>query len=124
MDRDVSSVFEILEEKNSCLLEFHRINTDEIRRLSQGRIDNLENFYLSRELLLRAISRLDSKIAQNNSNSSGPRKTLEVNQEERQKLLELLNLKKSMVMSIVDQDMTILSLMEKLHQGKERFAAS
>lgn len=123
MDREVSSVFEILEEKNSCLLEFHRINTDEILRLSQGRIDNLENFYLSRELLLRAISRLDSKIAKNNSNGAGPNK-IEVNQEERRKLLELLNLKKNMVMSIVDQDMTILSLMEKLHQGKERFAAS
>ena len=119
MDREVLSVFEILEQKNSYLLEFHKINTDEIQRLSEGRIDNLENFYYSRELLLNAISRLDCKIAEDNTS-----KGLAVNPAEKQKLLELLTLKRNMVISIVDQDMTIISLVEKLHQGKRRWIAS
>ena len=62
MDREVRSLFEMLEQKNSYLLEFHKINTEEMDRLAEGCADHLEDFYYSRELLLNAIDKLDKRI--------------------------------------------------------------
>ena len=113
MDKDVLSLFEMLEQKNSYLLEFHKLNTDQINLLSQGLTDNFENFYYSREILLNAINKLDSKMAKKDSKEG-----FKINKPERKKLMDILNLKKRMVLSILDQDLTIISLVEKLNQNK------
>ncbi len=119
MSKEVLTLLEILEQKNSYLLEFHRINIDEIDRLYQGRIDNLENFYYSREILLNAIDKLDYKF----SEKGAQKYFFKANKKEKGKLIEILKLKKSMVLSILDQDLVIISLVEKL-QNKNPSIAS
>ncbi len=110
MSKKVIALLELLEQKNSYLLEFHKINIDEINRLHQGCIDNLENFYYSRELLLNAIDKLDHKFSEKDTSGD----FLKANKAEKKKLLEILKLKKDMVLSILDQDLVIISLIEKL----------
>ena len=104
------SLFDLLEKKNSYLLEFHKINTEELKRLAKGCFDHLEDFYYSRELLLNAIHKLDDKISQN------PIGNIKVQKSEKKKLTDILNLKRKMVMSILDQDLTILSLVSQLKE--------
>ena len=119
MDREVFSIFETLEKKNSYLLEFHKINMEELGRLAQGSLKNLENFYYSREILLNAISHLDDKISLNDL-----KKNIKINKKEKKKLLDILNLKRKMVMSILDQDLTIISLVDKLKKEGIKAVAS
>ena len=106
------SLFQLLEQKNSYLIEFHKINMDELRRLAEGVLDNLENFYYSRELLLNAINKLDDKISKNKIEE------LKINQREKKKLVDILNLKRKMVLSILDQDLTIIALMDQLKKAR------
>ena len=108
MHTESISLFHLLEQKNSYLLEFHKLNMDELNRLAEGRMNNLENFYYSRELLLNAIHKLDDQISQNQIEE------LEVNKKEKKKLVDILNLKRKMVLSILDQDLAIISLVDQL----------
>lgn len=110
MNPEDMSLFQLLEQKNSYLLEFHKINMDELKRLSEGSIDNLENFYYSREILLNAIKKLDDK-------TSSKIKSLKVNKQEKKKLIDILNLKRKMILSILDQDLVIISLIDQLKQS-------
>ena len=118
MHKEVFSLFEVLEKKNSYLLEFHKINMDELNRLANGSIDNLENFYYSREILLNAINRLDNEISPNNLEK------LKVNKIEKKKLIDILNLKRKTVMSILDQDLAIISLVDQIKSGNIKTIAS
>ena len=118
MEEEVQSLFNLLEEKNSYLLEFHKINNKEIERLVEGRQDNLENFYYSRELLLNAIDRLDKQIVKEDKTSP-----LEAHKTEKKKLQEILRLKRNMVLSILDQDLTIISLVDRLNQKNIKIAS-
>ena len=102
------SLFQLLEKKNSYLLEFHKINMNELKRLGEGSLNNLENFYYSREILLNAINKLDSKISKKKIES------VSVNKKEKKKLIDILNLKRKMVLSILDQDLAIISLVDHL----------
>ena len=119
MNKEMMSLFEMLEQKNSYLLEFHKINMDELSRLAEGCIDNLENFYYSRELLLNAINKLDSRLLWDNLNEN-----LQINTVEKKKLMDILNLKRKMVMSILDQDLTIISLVDQIKRGSVKAMAS
>ena len=119
LDKTRVCLFNVLEKKNSYLLEFHKINMDELSRLADGCIDNLENFYYSRELLLNAINKLDSQLKE------GLNSQLKINKKEKQKLLDLLHLKQKMVMSILEQDLIIMSLVNQLRQkDKDIFATA
>ena len=111
MHSESISLFQLLEQKNSYLLEFHKINMDELSRLAEGSINNLENFYYSREILLNAINKLDDKISSNKIES------LRVNKREKKRLIDILNLKRKMVLSILDQDLTIISLVNQLKKS-------
>lgn len=119
MDKEVSLLFEVLEQKNSYLLEFHKINMRELNRLSEGCIDNLENFYYSREILLNAIYKLDHKLSK-----SGWDQSLKVNKVERKKLEDIFYFKRKMIMSILDQDLAIISLVGKLKKDNIKTIAS
>ena len=119
MHKEAFSLFEILEQKNSYLLEFHKINMDELDRLAEGCIDNLENFYYSREFLLNAIHKLDDRISQNNLDED-----LKVNKTQKKRLIDILNLKRKMVMSILDQDLTIISLVDQIKKRNIKTIAS
>ena len=105
-------LFGLLEQKNSYLLEFHKLNMDELTFLANGRIDHLEDFYYSRELILNAISKLDVQISEDEVEN------VQVNKGEKKKLVDLLSLKRKMVMSILDQDLAIISLVNELKKDK------
>ena len=111
--KEVQSLFEMLERKNSYLLEFHKINNEEMNRLAEGRAEGLEDFYYSRELLLNAIDRLDKKILDREKKPA-----VSAGRAEKKKLKKILSLKKSMVLSILDQDLAIISLVEKINTDK------
>lgn len=119
MNKEVVSLFKALEKKNSYLLEFHKINMDELGRLSKGCTDNLENFYYSRELLLNAINKLDSWLSSEKLN-----KNLQINKTEKKKLMGIFKLKRKMVLSILDQDLTIISLVDKIKKEDTEAIAS
>ena len=106
MGKEVVTLLEILEQRNSYLLEFHKINVNEMDRLNEGCIDNFENFYYSREILLNAIDRIDNKLSRYND--------VQANPEEKKKLEEILRMKRDMTSSILDQDLVIMSLVEEL----------
>ena len=115
---EATSLFNLLEEKNSYLLEFHKINMDELKLLANGRIDHLEDFYYSRELLLNAISKLDIQISEDEIDN------VQVNKTQKKKLIDILSLKRKMVMSILDQDLAIISLFNELKKNKTTNIAS
>ena len=119
MNDQILSLFEVLEQKNSYLLEFHKINMHELNRLAEGCLNNLENFYYSRELLLNAINKLDHKISRNRLD-----KNLKINKTQKRKLIDILNLKRKMVISILDQDLIILSLVDQIKNENIRPIAS
>lgn len=119
MDKEIFSLFDVLEQKNSYLLEFHKINTEELNRLADGCVDNLENFYYSREILLNAISKLDSQLSKKKWNHS-----LKVDKKEKRKLMDIFQFKRKMIMSILDQDLAIISLVDKINKGDIESIAS
>ena len=113
MDKETFSLFDVLEQKNSYLLEFHKINMEELNRLAEGSLDNLENFYYSREILLNAISKLDHKLSTKEWD-----KPLKMDKEKKKKLLDIFYFKRKMVMSILDQDLVIISLVDRIKKNK------
>lgn len=115
MNQEILSLLEVLDRKNSYLLEFHKINTEELTRLIKGNSDNLENFYYSREILLNAISKIDAQILKQEISDN-----CEINKRQQQKLEDILKFKSKMVLSIVDQDFTIISLVDKLQNNNEK----
>ena len=85
-------------------------------------LHNLENFYYSRELLLNAIARLDEKIAQEKL----PPGKADLPEEDKHRMKNLLLCKRTMILSILDQDLAIISLVEKLTRpasGRQKRAA-
>ena len=118
MNETILEILTLLEKKNSYLLEYHRINSKEISLLSKGQIKNLENFYYSRELLLDAIDKVDNKFKSKNLYEKS-----KMNHKTKQRLSDILKLKNDMVRSILDQDVTILSLVEQLNEGKLSIAS-
>jgi len=106
MNKEVLALFEMLDQKNGYLLEFHQMNLDEINKLNQGCTDHFETFYYNREVLLNAIDKLDRKLSINRCSK--------MNRAEKKKLVEILNIKKDMVLSILEQDLMIMSLLEQL----------
>ena len=115
---EATALFGLLEKKNSYLLEFHKLNMDELNFLGNGRIDHLEDFYYSRELLLNAIAKLDVQISEDKIEN------VEVNKIQKKKLVDILSLKRKMVMSILDQDLAIISLVNELKKDKVKDIAS
>ena len=114
MQEDVKSLFCLLEKKNDCLLKFHKLNNSEIGRLTCGCQDNLDNFYHAREALLAAIDKADKRIAAEEKAAR-----FEARKEEKKKLKKLLRLKRDLVLSILDQDLVILSLMNGLREDDQ-----
>ena len=114
MQEDVKALFHLLEKKNRCLLKFHKLNNDEIERLTAGCQDNLDNFYHDREALLSAIDQVDKRIAEEEKPAR-----FEAQTAEKKRLKKILRLKRDMVLSILDQDLVILSLMSGLQEDNE-----
>ena len=106
----MDSLFRLLEERNSRLKELYKINALEMKRLSQGRTGNLKKFCFVREQLLQAIARADEKIA----SAPPPSKPSRLSRQDKNKIKNLLLLKRAVILSILDQDIAIISLVEDI----------
>ena len=107
---EATSIFEALEKKNSYLSEFSKLNKEEITRLAQGNVKNLENFYYLREIIINAINKLDKRISILESWDE----EIKNNAKTKKKFLFVLEKKRELVLSILDQDLKIISLIDKL----------
>ena len=108
MKENVYQLFKMLDKKNSYLREFYDVNAREIKRLVRGEFDKLETFYYSRELILNAIERIDKQLKTNKLIQEPS-----ISNQDRIRLKEIFKLKQNMVLSILDQDMAIFSMVEK-----------
>ena len=63
------------------------------------------------------------KIAKEKEAACFESQNFEVQKTEKKKLQEILHLKRNMVLSILDQDLAIISLVDKLNQKNQRIAS-
>lgn len=102
----------LMQEKNHFLEKFYSLNEKQLMLLSSGRFENLENFYNQREDILNIIRYIDSEMlkTQQNEDNMGLRPTYgdQINAK------EALKIKDVYVSRILEQDIQILSLIDRL----------
>lgn len=102
-------LIQLLEQKNHYLEKFFSLNDLQARLLVDNEIDTLDEFYHQREKLLDIISYIDEQITEAYSQFDGKQMATEVQR--------LLFIKDEYVHRILDQEVTILSLMDQLKSG-------
>jgi len=107
---DMERIITLLREKNHYLAKFHEVNEKELLHFDSGNFDNVENFYGTRDKILDLIRLIDEMITEENAKhdnnpvaTSGQRIEAEY----------LLNEKDELVKKILDQDLEVLSTIEK-----------
>ena len=98
----VKQMIDLLNKKNSYLVDFQKINNEELTRMHQDNFSNLEAFYYSRELILNAMDKIDQTLGKCKLDQLD-----DVCELSKQQVLELLKKKKQFIHLIVDQDMKI-----------------
>lgn len=106
----MSQIITLLQEKNEHLERFHSLNSEELSMISDGKFDNLDNFYNSRDCILNMINHVDSRIQDINKGLLTPD---ELELREKKHVLKLLDEKNDLVQQILAQDLQILSAIEK-----------
>lgn len=105
----MNEVLNLLKEKNSCLQKFRELNEKEIEFISSGNFDNLENFYIAREGILGIIQRVDEMIEIASLSFEEAAATAELKSE----IQMTLQKRNTLVNSILEQDLEILSNIDK-----------
>ena len=98
----IKHMIELLGQKNSYLIEFQKLNKEELVRIKNGEYQNLEAFYYDRELLLNAIDKVDEKLGHYKVEDF-----TDVSEESKRKVIYLLRNKRQFLMHILNQDMQI-----------------
>lgn len=98
----------LLNEKNHYLEKFFSINESHLAKFIKGQLDDLENFYNSREKILEIIRYIDSQI--HTVQSAEDHLPLAVHI--RESVKEALAIKDLYVAKILEQDLSILSCIE------------
>ncbi len=98
----VTYMIELLSKKNSYLIEFQKLNKEELGRLKNSNFQNLEDFYYDREILLNAISRIDQELSHYKVEDFK-----DVSEESKRKIIYLLRNKRQFLVYILNQDMQI-----------------
>lgn len=98
----IQQMIDLLDKKNSYLLDFQNLNNEEICRIQKGNFTNLEAFYYDREILLNAIDRVDHQLKKYRIDQF-----VDVCENSKKKVLDLLRVKKKFIHHILDQDMQI-----------------
>jgi hypothetical protein len=105
----MTSIIDILNEKNQCLEKFHSLNEAELENFAHGNFDHLETFYGSREGLLDVIKKIDDMVERSND---VPLETAEIDGSIKRAIMEILQYKNDLVSRILEQDLKILSAIE------------
>ncbi|MDZ4660878.1 MAG: hypothetical protein SGJ18_04590 [Pseudomonadota bacterium] len=105
-------ILDLLERKNMFLEKFTTINEAELLNIEARDFGNLESFYDCRENLLKLMSRLDEQIEHFCRTIDGT-----ASKENKIKVTNLLDRKDLLVKKIVDQDLCIITCIEKEKSG-------
>jgi HPt (histidine-containing phosphotransfer) domain-containing protein len=100
-------VIAILREKNHLLEKFYWINEQEIINFGGGNFETVENFYQAREQLLALIGMLDQNIEELVAVVD------QVTAGKKSEVAALLQSKDELVKAILDQDLQILTYIDK-----------
>ena len=96
----IQHMIDILKKKNFYLELFESINSEELNRIQQGDLSNLESFYYDREILLNAMDKIDQKLSQYKLEQFD-----DVSETSKRKIISLLKNKKQFICTILNQDM-------------------
>ncbi len=105
-------LLDLMERKNSFLEKFYTINEAELLNFSADDFGNLESFYQCRENILRLIGRIDEQM-------DNLLKTMETDipREVRVQIQNCLDRKDDWAKKIVDQDLQIITEIERKKSG-------
>lgn len=111
----MESIIKLMANRNHHLLKFKELNSTELINFSEGLFDNLETFYHARETILDIVRRIDEMIndAIASLEDSNPKATIE----DKQVMMESMEMKNELVTEILSQDLQILSLIESEKSG-------
>lgn len=104
-------IIELYEQKNHYLEKFYSMNEIEIASMNEGQFDNLQSFYTNRDGILNVIKYIDGQIEIEQKHLEACEDSF--SSEEKLKLTQQLKIKNEYVMRIIDQDLSILSLIDK-----------
>ncbi|OQW50325.1 MAG: hypothetical protein A4S09_00590 [Proteobacteria bacterium SG_bin7] len=105
-------LIDLMNRKNSFLEKFYTINEAELLNFSSDDFGNLESFYQCRENILRLIGRIDEQLDDH-------LKSIDTNlsREVIMQIQTCLDKKDEWAKKIVDQDLQIISAIEKKKSG-------
>lgn len=98
----VQHMIDMIKKKNFYLELFESINSEELHRIQQGDLSNIESFYYDREILLNAMDKIDKKLNQYKLEQFD-----DVSESSKRKIISLLKNKKQFICTILNQDMQI-----------------
>lgn len=102
-------IIKLLTDKNHFLERFYLMNEVELINFSKGHFENVEIFYKTREDILEIIRKIDDKIDQSSREYNSEKG---MSKEDKNKILNLLDIKDNFVSEILDQDLRVLSFIE------------
>ncbi|MDE0118924.1 MAG: hypothetical protein OXM55_02810 [Bdellovibrionales bacterium] len=99
-------VIDLLQQKNNYLLQFEKIGFFECQRIRAGDYSHIEQFYYSRQIILDAIENIDIQIKNYTPQH--------VSKEYKKTIKALLQKKRAITKSILQQDIMIHSYLNDL----------
>lgn len=101
-------IIHLLSERNRYLSQFSVINSVQIKRLKSGNFEQLSEFYMTREHILAVVEKIELLLNQKLEQSEA-----DISNENRAAVESLLHAKDKIIREILDQDLDILSTIEK-----------
>jgi hypothetical protein len=103
----MTRVVALLNEKNHYLEKFFTLNETELANFVQGKFDNLEYFYQTRDRILDVVKYIDAQIEKENFAHEAV-----VSDEMKKQVRESLKIKDQYVSRIIEQDIQVLTCIE------------
>lgn len=103
---------QLLNEKNHFLEKFYSLNEKQLVQLSASQFDNVEYFYNQREDILNIIKYIDAELVRVHNDEVAM--NVMVSSHDQVTVKECLRVKDIFVNRIVEQDIQIISLIERL----------
>lgn len=101
-------IIHLLSERNRYLSQFSVINKVQIGRLKTGNFEQLSEFYMTREHILAVVEKIELLISQKLERSES-----DATEDNKSSVEALLLAKDKIIKEILDQDLEILSTIEK-----------
>ncbi|MBC7754926.1 MAG: hypothetical protein H7Z71_11860 [Moraxellaceae bacterium] len=103
---------QLLNEKNHFLEKFYSLNEKQLVQLSASQFENVEYFYNQREDILKIIKYIDAELLRTHDDEVAMNTA--ISSQDQAAVKECLRVKDIFVYRIVEQDVQIISLIEKL----------